>query len=143
MGDSRIVKDTSGLVPYDSRRAIQANAIRWEKTRGAAAVGLIKAVREVTGQDITSAAAAFGVLVERQVKILLESKTADIPALERIQKLISGGNGSGDNSQRADGGRGPSGGAILTSPETLMRIVELIERDRRQDAVIVDIPSDE
>jgi hypothetical protein len=99
---------------------------RWEKYRRQAVKKIVEEAKSID-PSVSVGADAFGLVAAKQFTALMDS---DKPAMDQLEKLYKMMTGVNTEESRRENASAP--GAISGSPEALLRLVEIIERDRRQ-----------
>lgn len=109
-------------------RQAQASTLaktRWENYRRAAVKRIMGEAKSID-MTVSTGADAFGLVASKQFIALMDSDKPKLDDLERLYKMMTGAVAA--NAQRAD--EPPPPGALIGTPETLLQMAELIERER-------------
>jgi hypothetical protein len=99
---------------------------RWEKYRQAAVKRIVGEAQSID-PDVQTPADAFGLVAAKQYTTLMDSDKPRITDLEKLGQIMTGIS----EEPRRENTPGASN-SITGSPEALLRLVELIEADKRQ-----------
>jgi hypothetical protein len=99
---------------------------RWEKYRQQAVKKIVEEAKSID-LSVSTGADAFGIVAAKQFTALMDSDKPRIADLEKLGHIMTGMDTQ--NSQRENAAENSK---ILASPEALMELVGMIEREKRQ-----------
>ena len=111
-------------ITHDNARSMVQK--RWDNYRRAAVKRIVGEASSID-PTVSTGADAFGLVASKQFAALMDSDKPKLDDLERLYKMMTGAVAA--NAQRADVQDAPPG-ALIGTPETLLRLAELIERER-------------
>jgi hypothetical protein len=114
-------KSPAPITHENARSMVQK---RWDNYRRAAVKRIVDEAKSVD-LSVSTGADAFGLVAAKQYTALMDSDKPKLDDLERLQKMMTG---MVANSQRENVDALP--GAVIAAPETLLRLIELLEADK-------------
>lgn len=118
-----------GAPPITPANARTLALKRWEKYRKNAVQKVTGIIAEVD-PSVSTGAEAYAVILAKHAKLLHDSKQPKIYDVEKLGQLMTGHDGQ--DSQRGNAGAAPPG-TISAAPDTLMTLVDMLEKRRAQD----------
>jgi hypothetical protein len=99
---------------------------RIEKYRQRAVRAIVDEAKSID-PTVSIGADAFGLVAAKQFSALMDSDKPAFADLERLHKIMTGADA---NSQREN--VSPPPGAIIADPDTMVRLMQLMEADKQQ-----------
>jgi hypothetical protein len=99
---------------------------RWEKYRRAAVREIVEEAKSINPAVATSAD-AYGILMANQWNKLMDDQKPNVIQAEKLGRMLTGMDAEPQRDHAS-----PPPGAIIADPDTMVRLMQLMEADKQQ-----------